>query len=265
MTGSFPIAPADIPYITTEQMIEVDRAMMEDFGILLLQMMENAGRNLASVVVNTALNGGTAGKRVLVAAGPGGNGGGALVAARNLHNRGCAVTVLLVAADESKITDAVRNQLRIVRSIGLSVDLQWNTNFDDADVIVDGIFGYSLTGNPREPAASVITRINESITPVVSNDVPSGVDATSGEVYEPAVRADATVTIALPKTGLRNAAARSLSESMLGWRCIRGTALPAHCWCRGLRWRPGPQRTAPIEQCCSMRRSKTRPLTGFEY
>jgi NAD(P)H-hydrate epimerase len=164
MTGSFPIAPADIPYITTEQMIEVDRAMMEDFGISLLQMMENAGRNLASVVVNTALNGGTAGKRVLVAAGPGGNGGGALVAARNLHNRGCAVTVLLVAADESKITDAVRNQLRIVRSIGLSVDLQWNTNFDDADVIVDGIFGYSLTGNPREPAASVITRINESIS-----------------------------------------------------------------------------------------------------
>jgi NAD(P)H-hydrate repair Nnr-like enzyme with NAD(P)H-hydrate epimerase domain len=77
------------------------------------------------------------------------------VAARHLHNRGCRVDVLL-AADESKPTDAVRHQLGIVRSIGVPIV----TNPDDlpisADVIIDGLFGYSLQENPREPAASVI-------------------------------------------------------------------------------------------------------------
>ncbi|HIF72923.1 MAG TPA: NAD(P)H-hydrate epimerase [Dehalococcoidia bacterium] len=191
-------------------MREVDRAMIEDFGISLLQMMENAGRNLAQVVAQTTLPGNPAGKRVLVAAGPGGNGGGAIVAARHLHNRGCDVTVLLVTTDESKITDAVRHQLRITRSIGIPVESHSAKDIEIADVIADGIFGYSLSGIPREPAASLITQINESATPVVSNDIPSGIDSTSGEIYEPAIRANATVTIALPKTGLSSPAASPL-------------------------------------------------------
>ena len=198
-------------------MREVDRAMIDDFGITLLQMMENAGRNLADVVIHTVLaglGGGPHGKRVVVAAGPGGNSGGGLVAARNLHNRGCEVLVVL-AAQEDRVSDAVRHQLNILRSSGVLIEPaetgEKNESIGQADVIIDALFGYSLNGAPREPAASLIRTINESGIPVVSNDIPTGIDATTGTVHHPAIRATATVTIALPKTGLLPADARRMT------------------------------------------------------
>lgn len=205
MSDLFPVAPHDVPHVTAAQMREVDRAMIDDFGVTLLQMMENAGRNLAEVVVHIVLGGESRGKRVVVAAGPGGNGGGGLVAARHLHNRGCGVSVIL-GGDEERVTDSVRHQLNILRNSGVSVESaetgEQNKSIGETDVIIDALFGYSLSGSPRDPAASLIRAINESGVPVVSNDIPSGVDSTSGAVHEPAIRAIATVTIALPKTGL---------------------------------------------------------------
>jgi NAD(P)H-hydrate epimerase len=87
--------PNDVAYVTTSQMIEVDRAMVEDFKIVLIQMMESAGRNLAHLARVRFLGGDPRDKRVVVLAGSGGNGGGALVAARRLHNWGAAVDVVL--------------------------------------------------------------------------------------------------------------------------------------------------------------------------
>ena len=198
-------------------MREVDRAMIDDFGITLLQMMENAGRNLADVVIHAVLRGLLHGKRVVVAAGPGGNGGGGLVAARHLHNRGCEVSVVL-AAREDRVSGAVRHQLNILRSSGVSIEPaetgEKNESIGQADVIIDALFGYSLSGSPREPAASLIRVVNESAAPVVSNDIPTGIDATTGTVYEPAIRATATVTIALPKTGLLPSDARRMTGDL---------------------------------------------------
>ncbi len=87
-----------IPTVTTEQMREVDRAMVEDYGIDLLQMMENAGRNLAALARRRFLDGDVAGRRVIVLAGSGGNGGGGMVAARYLHNWGAEIDVLTTRA-----------------------------------------------------------------------------------------------------------------------------------------------------------------------
>ena len=208
MNQPFPIGPPGIPYISTEQMREVDRAMIEDFGVTLLQMMENAGRNLADVVIRTMLIGEPRGGRIVVVAGPGGNGGGGLVAARHLHNRGLEVSVVL-AAKHDRVSDAVDHQLNILRNSGVSIESvetgsigEAGGSISRADVIIDAIFGYSLHGAPREPAASAIREINESGVPVISNDIPTGIDSTTGVVSEPAVRATATVTIALPKSGL---------------------------------------------------------------
>jgi NAD(P)H-hydrate epimerase len=209
MTKSFPIAPAGIPYITADQMREVDRAMIEEFGITLLQMMENAGRNLSEVLVRTILEGSPLGKKVVVAAGPGGNGGGALVAARHLHNRGSLVNVVLGARDISKVTVAVSHQIGILREMGVPVSTN-SPDFATADAIVDGLFGYSLNGAPREPAASIIQSISKSGVPVISNDIPTGIDATTGEIYEPVIRATVTVTIALPNSAFNNDEAREL-------------------------------------------------------
>jgi len=191
-----------IPALTTDQMREVDRLMVEDYGIALLQMMEHAGRHLAHVARRRFLSGDAPEGRVVVLAGTGGNGGGGLVAARRLHAWGAAVQVLTTRAPGAY--DGVpAHQLAILRAMDVPVrSAQEPPRLSDADVLLDALIGYSLTGDPRGAAAALIRAANDSSTPVLSLDVPSGLDATSGRVHTPAVRAEATMTLALPKTGL---------------------------------------------------------------
>jgi NAD(P)H-hydrate epimerase len=74
---------------------------------------------------------------------------------------------------------------------------------DSQDLILDGIIGYSLEGSPRGAAAEMIYWANEQKNPILALDIPSGLNATTGEVHEPVIRAAATMTLALPKTGLK--------------------------------------------------------------
>ena len=115
-----PIYTGEVPYLTTEQMIEVDRAMMEDFKIELIQMMENAGRNLAHLARERFFEGDARGKRVVVLAGTGGNGGGALVCARRLSNYGAQVRVFVTKPD-SDFTPIPAHQLEILRRMKVPV------------------------------------------------------------------------------------------------------------------------------------------------
>lgn len=92
------IKASQIPIVTTEQMREVDRLMIEKYGIQLIQMMENAGHNLAKLT-RRFLENSVVGKHILIACGKGGNGGGGFVAARHLYNWGAEVTVLIEAED----------------------------------------------------------------------------------------------------------------------------------------------------------------------
>ena len=198
------IAAAEVPYLTADQMIEVDRAMIDDYGIDLVRMMENAGRALAHLIRERFLHGQARERQVVVLAGTGGNGGGALVAARRLHNFGAQVTALVTKPDES-LTPIPREQLGILRNMGVAVvGAAEVVGTQNADVVVDGLIGYSLRGAPRGTAASLIRWANQQAAPVVSLDAPSGVDSTSGAVLEPAVEAAATMTLALPKEGLRS-------------------------------------------------------------
>jgi NAD(P)H-hydrate epimerase len=202
-------APFDPPFLTKEQMVEVDRAMIEDYGITLIQMMENAGRNLASLARVRFLNGDAGGKRAFVMAGSGGNGGGVLVCARHLANWGADVAVFLSKRPDD-FAGVAAHQLRIIEHLGLPVsgadDLP-----DDAeiDLIVDGLIGYSLRGAPRGPAAEMIRWANRQRAPVLALDTPSGLETTTGEARPPTVRATATLTLALPKVGFRTAEAGS--------------------------------------------------------
>ena len=191
-----------ISAITTEQMREVDRLMIDDYGIELIQMMENAGRNLAALSRVRFLGGEPAGKHVLVLAGSGGNGGGGLVAARWLHNWGANLHVITTKfMDEIKGVPA--HQLNILQKLGVQV--YWPDEVEShppADLILDTIIGYSLQGAPRGASADLIKLANSSGTSILSLDVPSGIDSTTGKIYEPAIQATATMTLALPKTGL---------------------------------------------------------------
>jgi NAD(P)H-hydrate epimerase len=200
----------EIPYLTTAQMIEVDRAMMEDFRIELIQMMENAGRNLAHLARERFFGGDPRGKKVVVLAGTGGNGGGALVCARRLHNYGAQVQVYVTKpiADFRRCppgyTPIPAHQLGILRRMKVPVALaEAVANASQPDLIVDGVIGYSLKGAPRGPAADLIRWANAQGIPILALDAPSGVDTTTGTVFDPAIRATATMTLALPKEGLR--------------------------------------------------------------
>ncbi len=199
-----------VPAITTEQMREVDRLMIGKYNVQLIQMMENAGRNLAEMV-RRLLGTSVKGKHTLVAAGKGNNGGGGMVAARHLYNWGAEVTVLL---PKKALNGIPENQLNILET--LPIELKTGDDAVDylsvwnGDIVADALIGYGLSGKPHGWTGKMIDAINALTLPVVSLDVPSGLDATTGEIYEPCIRAKATMTLALPKKGLVKPEARRI-------------------------------------------------------
>jgi len=179
-----------VPAVSTGQMREVDRSMPEDFGIDLARMMENAGRNLADLAQRLF-----APQTVIVLAGPGGNGGGGLVAARHLHNRGITVSAVLAGGPLAPVT---AQQASIVTRMGVLI----REDAAPADLVIDALLGYGLHGDPRGRFAQLIGWADAQPGPVLSLDGPSGLDLDSGRQGTPCVHADATMTLALPKPGL---------------------------------------------------------------
>ena len=206
------IAASTVPVVDTAAMAEVDRLAIEEYGITLLQMMEQAGSHLAEVV-KLELGGDLRERSVVIAVGPGNNGGGGLVAARHLMNRGASVRVVL-ARPALRMTEAGRHQLATLISMGVSccvatydlTDEELEQALARADIVVDAILGYNIHGAPRGEVERLVGFIVRSRRPVISLDVPTGVDPDTGESSGLAIRADATMTLALPKPGLLTAA-----------------------------------------------------------
>ncbi len=202
-TYPIPTPNLAVPHLTTEQMIEVDRLMIEEYHIELIQMMENAGRGLAMVAKSQFLHWPAANQLIVVLAGTGGNGGGALVCARRLASWGYSVAVILT--DRSKMTPIPQHQLDILDRMGVSIGtVEDLSKLKSIGLIIDGVIGYSLSGNPFGTAKTMIEWANEQDAPTLALDTPSGIDLTTGTIYEPAIRAAATLTLALPKEGLFN-------------------------------------------------------------
>ncbi len=195
-----------LPFVDTAQMMEIDRLVIERYRISLVQMMENAGRNLANLARHRFLDGNPVARKVIVLAGRGANGGGAMVAARHLQNWGADVTVML-AASPSEFVDVPAEQLEILQSLQISFTTlgdDCNELQDQTALIVDGLVGYGLKGAPRGQIRNIIHWARSCEAPLLSLDIPSGVDSTTGEVFDPAIRAEATLTLALPKKGFTN-------------------------------------------------------------
>ena len=189
------------PALTTEQMREVDRLMIEEYGIAVIQMMENAGRNLA-LLAKRMLDDDAADRPVVVLAGRGHNGGGGLAAARHLHNWGAWVQVICSHAPDAYEGVPLR-QLETVQA--MDVPLSWadeGWELPPCDLVIDAIIGYGLRGEPRGRARDLIQLANSSSAPVLSLDAPSGLDTADGTLFDPHVQATATLTLALPKRGL---------------------------------------------------------------
>jgi NAD(P)H-hydrate epimerase len=204
-----------VPAVTAAQMREVDRIMVEDLGISLLQMMENAGRAFAELArIQLA---GLSRRRIVVLAGRGGNGGGGMAAARRLAIWGAEVRVVL-ARPEAALAEAPARQLASLRAMGVPVHppAEAASLIHEADVLLDALLGYNLDGPAREPEAGLIRTANSHGLPILSLDLPSGLDPDRGVPHDPTIRATRTLTIALPKAGLlRPEAAIAVGELWL--------------------------------------------------
>lgn len=189
-----------VPAVTSEQMREVDRVAVDEFGLGILQMMENAGRNLAGNALEMLHD---LDAPIAVLAGSGGNGGGGLCAARHLLNRGLQVAIVL-DRPPAALSGAAADQWRILQAAGasaLSAD-EGLRHLSHAALVLDALIGYGLRGAARGAAAQLIERCNELGSRVLSLDVPSGLDATTGDAPGPVMHPERTLTLALPKTGL---------------------------------------------------------------
>jgi NAD(P)H-hydrate epimerase len=116
------------------------------------------------------------------------------------------------------MAEAPRHQLASLERVGVSITVGGDgLALPPADLIIDAIIGYSLRGAPTGAAASLIRAASAQNAPVLALDVPSGVDTASGAAFEPSIRATATLTLALPKVGLRSEQARDrVGELYLG-------------------------------------------------
>ncbi len=192
-------------FLTAEEMAEADRAAIEDFGVDVVALMENAGAATARVA-RLMLGGSASGKKVCFLVGKGNNGGDALVAARHLRNWG-ALPAVALGGRRSELRDVPAKQLEAASKMGVPVS-EGETPLDGAELLVDGLLGYGSRGDPREPVADVIRRANGSGVPILAVDVPSGLDSTTGEAGDPCIAAGATVTFGLPKEGFLNPRSR---------------------------------------------------------
>jgi ADP-dependent NAD(P)H-hydrate dehydratase / NAD(P)H-hydrate epimerase len=192
------------PVLTAAQTQALDRET-EARGIPVAELMERAGLAVARAAV--ALAGGGYGRRAVVVAGKGNNGGDGLVAARYLARSGMRVGVHILVEDPgSKLRQpALANFHRMVEEAGIL----WHTFSEErlerdlarADVAVDAIFGTGFRGRPEGDHATAIEVLNAGGAAVLAVDIPSGVEGDTGAVRGPAVRAAVTVALGAPKAG----------------------------------------------------------------
>jgi hydroxyethylthiazole kinase-like uncharacterized protein yjeF len=190
------LSSSDLPSLTSKQVKDVDALVEERFGIPVDWLMEAAGWQIARFV----------GQRAAVVCGVGNNAGDGLAAARHLHRWGRLASVCCV--DTRRLRGAAARELDSLRKV--RVDVAGDLQLGDAEVVVDAIFGTGLGRPPEGKFAEWIEAINASGKPVISVDVPSGLDADTGVAYAPCIRANVTITLGLPKRGLLDLKGRVL-------------------------------------------------------
>lgn len=206
---------------------------MGEFGIDLLQMMENAGRALAAQA-RGMLGGTVHGGRIAVLAGRGANGGGGLAAARRLAIWGADVLVLASGPREAlggaplRQWEALERMQVPIQPIATSGPAELMMRLGHFDLLIDALIGYGLHGAPRGVEADLIAAVNGADSPVLALDIPSGLNADTGLPERPTIRATVTLTLALPKTGLVQPSA----QEWVGQLYVADISIPAAVWRR---------------------------------
>ena len=224
-----PTAPTPVPSVDRDTMLEADHIATDRLGLGLLQMMENAGGELADLT-RQALGGSVAGRSVVVLAGTGNNAGGGLVAARRLAGWGADVCVVF-ARPILRLRPGPCAQIEPLLAAGVRTAVAGHDrSYPElagevlrADAVIDALIGYSLRGAPDDPHQPLIGLAALSDGPVISLDIPSGIDATTGERPGAAVSAHITLALALPKRGTETGDGRRCA----GVRYLADIGIPA--------------------------------------
>jgi len=205
-----------MPSLTRAEVRELDRIAIEEFGLPGIVLMENAGRNAASAILRTV--GTLAAERLVIAVGPGNNGGDGLVIARHLERAGADVQVVLAAAADRFRGDAATN-LRVVERSGIRLTClaghqveAWQKALADATCVIDALLGTGAVGPARGDVAMAISSIvawadRAPAHRVIAVDLPSGLDCDTGRPLGPCVRATRTLTFVGAKLGFAAAGA----------------------------------------------------------
>lgn len=199
-------------YLSRDQVRELDRRAIQEYGVPGIVLMENAGRGTAELL--ESLN--PERQRFLILCGPGNNGGDGFVVARHLQNRGFDVDVLLFGALE-KLTPDARTNAEIWRTSNAlwsatgsgALDVDIRRIIEGAQGwIVDALFGTGLTRALGPPFDEVVAAVNGRGLPVLAVDIPSGLDCDTGEPLGPTIRATHTATFVALKKGFDNVNAK---------------------------------------------------------
>ncbi len=187
---------------TAAQMREMDRRTIEDYGVPSLVLMENAALRVVDVIAERF--GPLRGKRIAVVCGKGNNGGDGLAIARHLATRFGAEAEIWLATDPTALTGDAAANYKMAQAFGLVIHGSGLRRIEqrEHDLIVDALLGTGIKGGVSGELAQVIAAMNDSGCPIVAVDVPSGLDADTGNVEGACVKATLTVTFALPKFGL---------------------------------------------------------------
>ncbi len=200
-------------YSTAKEMEELDELAVEH-GLEIRQMMELAGWHMLTLFQQEGID---TTKHIVVVVGKGNKGGDGLSAARHLKNYGYHVSVVLSRED---LKPDPLHHLKLLQEMSLDI-VNYAEEPEDAanmissaDVIIDSLIGYHLVGAPHGAISELIELVNTSEAKIVAYDVPSGVDATTGECLNPCITADITLTLALPKQLLQTETGKAKSGTV---------------------------------------------------
>jgi len=192
--------------VSALQMKNLDRRAIEEFGIPGIVLMENAGR--ATIEAIDKYFPVMSMRKIIIIAGSGNNGGDGFVIGRHLINRGVDVETFLLG-HKTKVKGDAKVNLDLYQKLGPVQELHHQEDFmkfqnhiDQAGLIIDALLGTGANSEVIGVLRDSIEYINSLPTPVVSIDIPSGVDASTGKILGAALYADLTVTFGLPKIGL---------------------------------------------------------------
>jgi NAD(P)H-hydrate epimerase len=198
--------------LTRDQVRNVDRIAVDDYGMSSLVLMENAGRGVVDVLLRIAPTPGTA----AILCGKGNNAGDGFVIARHLHIRGVDAKVVLLLPPAELTGDARANYEILARGEFPIVDLSaavtpelLNQHAGDAAWLVDAMLGTGAIGEPREPLATAIRWMNEQPARRLAVDIPSGLDCDTGVAASATIRAEVTCTFVAMKPGFVQQPARA--------------------------------------------------------